>query len=220
MKSSTYLPVTEALYHAARKPTLGKKVLFDRGFCGRCRRETDVADAAKILSRSFGSWDDVAPDPQSKRRHLCLPCGWAYRAKELQYHPTILSPGAQHFDHPSGSQLRQMLGKPIPADALVLFPVSGKKALAPRAQWGKVTTDFGALTWTRRHAQAVKDLMELKALGIREATMTAPAPPGYTLDSLDAPTWSAVQDAWKRLAPMRADKTLFPALVKMTREKM
>lgn len=220
MNPSDFVPVTEALYHAARKPSLGKKVLFGRGFCGRCHRETDVADAIKVLSRRFGSWDDIVPDTRSKQRHLCLPCGWAYRDKTLQYHPTTLAKGAQRLHHPSGSQLREMLSRPIPADTLVLFPVTGKKAVAPNARWGKITTDSGPLTWTRRHAVAVKDLTELKALGVPESALPLPAPPGYTLDTLAATDWAATQDAWRRLAPMRQDKTLFPALVKMTREKM
>lgn len=220
MNPSDCVPVTEALYHAARKPTLGKKVLFGRGFCGRCHQETDVADAIKVLSRRFGSWDDITPNERTKQRHLCLPCGWAYRDKQLQYHPTILSEGAQRLRHPNGTELRAFLSRPIPSTAIVLFPVSGKKAVAPGARRGKITTDHGHFTWTRRHAQAVKDLMELKATGIPEGALLDPAPPGHVLDKLPPDTFTATQEAWARLTPARQDKALFPALVKMTREKM
>lgn len=220
MKSSEYVPVTEALYHAARKPMLDKTAPFDRGFCGKCHRETSVAEAIKILTRRFGSWDGIAPDPRSKQRHLCLPCAWAYRAKDLQYHPTIIIRGDTQLHHPSGTELRRALSGPTPTTMAVLFPVSGKKAVAPGSQWGKIATDSGPLTWTRRYAQAVKDLMGLKAVGITEPALSNPAPPSHSLDTLDAKTWTYVQDTWRRLEPLRQDKAIFPTLVKMTREKM
>lgn len=220
MKPATKVPVTEALYHAAGKPKLGKTVPFDRGFCGRCKRETEVADAIGVLSKRFGSWDDIAPDPRSKRRHLCLPCGWAYRDKSLQYHPTIIRRGAEGFEQPSGSELRTALAGPVPPDMAVMLPVSGKKAVAPLAQWGMLATDGGAMVWERRHAQAVKKLMELKRTGISETALADPAPPGYVLDGLAAEPWNRVQQMWHDLNPLRQDKTLFPMLVKLTREKM
>lgn len=220
MRPETNVPVTEALYHAARKPPLGKSLPFNRGFCGRCRREVDVADAAGVLSSRFGSWDDIKPDEGSKRRHLCLPCGWAYRDKSLQYHPTIIRQGATALNHPTGTELRRALSGPIAADVAIMLPVSGKKAVAPLAQWGQLTTDGGLVAWDRRRAQAVKRLMWLKGLGIPEMALCDPAPPSYALNRADAQQWEQLQQIWSDLKPVRADKALFPMLVKLTREKM
>lgn len=220
MRPKNNVPVTEALYHAASKPPLGKTLPFDSGFCGRCRRETDVADAAGVLSSRFGSWDDIAPDTGSKRRHLCLPCGWAYRAKQLQYHPTIIRRGTGTLTHPKGTELRKALSGPIPPDTAIMVPVSGKKAVAPLAKWGTLTTDNGPIAWSKRHAQSVKQLMWLKALGISEMSLSEPAPPVYALNRADAEQWAQLQQSWSDLKPIRANKTLFPMLVKLTREKM
>lgn len=220
MRPEKYVPVTEALYHAARKPPLGKTLPFDSGFCGRCHRDTSVADAAGVLSQRFGSWDDIAPDRRSKRRHLCLPCGWAYRDKSLQYHPTIIRHGQKRFQHPTGTQLRKALSGPIAADTAIMLPVSGKKAVAPLAQWGMLATDGGPITWERRHAQSVKQLLWLKSLGVPERALPDSAPPAYVLNRADAEQWERLQKAWSDLQPVRQDKTLFPMLVKLTREKM
>lgn len=214
------MPVTEALYHAARKPMLGKTLPFDSGFCGRCHRHTSVADAAGVLSQRFGSWDDIDPDTRSKRRHLCLPCGWAYRDKTLQYHPTIIRYGADAYQQPSGAELRSALSGPIASDMAILLPVSGKKAVAPLAQWGRLTTDGGPISWERRHAQAVKQLSELKGFNISEAALTDPAPPAYALNRATPHQWEWLQRRWNELKTVRQDKALFPMLVKMTREKM
>lgn len=220
MKAAKKLPVTEALYHAARKPELGKTVRFRRGFCGRCQRDADVAEAVHVLSKRFGSWDDITPDRQSKRRYLCLPCGWAYRNKVLQFHPTILRQGDTAVRHPKGTELRAALSGPIPPDVAIMLPVSGKKAVAPLAQWGELTTDGGPTLWDRRRAQAVKQLMWLKGIGVPEMRLTEPAPPAYVLNDSDPQQWDQVQRAWRDLKTVRADKSLFPMLVKLTREKM
>lgn len=214
------LLVTEALYHAAGKPPLGKTLPFNSGFCGRCHRQTQVAEAVKVLSKRFGSWDDITPDTRSKHRHLCLPCGWAYRTKELQYHPTIIDQKSNQLYHPTGTDLRHALAGATPNDMAILFPVSGKKAVAPHALWGQVTTDFGPFTWERRHAQAVKQLMALKSYRIPESALGAPAPPGYVLDRLGPADWQNVQHLWGELARLRQDKVMLPVLIKMTREKM
>lgn len=220
MRPEEHVPVTEALYHAARKPPLGKTLPFNSGFCGRCHRESEVADAAGVLSSRFGSWGDIVPDERSKRRHLCLPCGWAYRDKQLQYHPTIIRYGDTTFQHPTGTALRQALSGPIPGDVAIMLPVSGKKAVAPLAQWGQLTTDGGPTRWDRRRAQVVKQLMWLKSLGIPEMALTDPAPPVYALNRADPEQWGKLQQTWRDLQPARADKTTFPMLVKLTREKM
>jgi len=220
MRPDKFVPVIEALYHAAGKPPLGKTLPFNSGFCGRCHNETKVAEAVKVLSKRFGSWDDIIPDQRSKRRQLCLMCGWAYRTKKLQYRPTIIRHGQTQLEHPTGTDLRKVLAGAIPLDTAVLFPVSGKKAVAPHARWGYITTDFGPFRWERRHAQAVKRLMALKAFKIPEAALSDPAPPGYVLDRLGTTDWQNVQQMWRDLAPIRQDKAMLPVLVKMTREKM
>lgn len=101
-----------------------------------------------------------------------------------------------------------------------MLPVSGKKAVAPLAQWGQLTTDGGPTAWDRRRAQAVKRLMWLKSLGIPEMALTDPAPPVYALNRTDADQWGQLQQTWRELKPDRANKATFPMLVKLTREKM
>lgn len=214
------MPVTEALYHASGKPPLGKTVPFDSGFCGRCHQQTTVAEASKVLTSRFGSWDDIDPDVRGKRRYLCLPCGWAYREKQLQYHPTIIRRGEEALKHPTGTELRSALNGPIPSDTAILLPVSGKKAVAPLGQWGRLVTDGGPVEWNRQRAQAVAHLRELKAMGIVEMALSGLAPPAYVLDRVDAAQWEQVQKSWSVLRPFREDKALFPMLVKLTREKM
>lgn len=217
MKPSESVPVSEALYHATSEPTLGKTPVFNSGFCGSCHRWLDVANATEILSRTFGSWDSIIPDPRTKRRHLCLYCGWAYRCKELLRHPTIITQGDTTLHHPSSDELRDALRGPIPTDTAVLVPVAGKKVVAPIATWGHITSDHGPITWARPHAQAVKNLLRLRDFGFTEKALAASTPPWAALTKVPDDQWDTVQRLWRELAPLRADKNLFPLLIKLTR---
>lgn len=220
MSAADATSVSEALYHATANPELGKNAVFSDGICGSCLQRTTVAAAARILTSTFGSWDSITADPQTGLRHLCLPCAWAYRHKPLQHHPTIITRGATTYTHPTGEQLRNALAGPIPGDTAILLPITGKKAVAPRARWGRLTIDSGPIEWTRPLARATQHVIALKRLGFTEPMLTNPAPAPSIFDALDIDTWIRAQSTWEALDPIRRDKTLFPVALKLSREKM
>lgn len=220
MHPDQYVPLSEALYHAANEPDLGKSVAFTEGFCGACGRRREVAAAAEVFTSTFGSWGAITPDPLTGSRHVCLPCAWAYRAKELRHHPTIISCDGATYTHPSGSELRAALSRAIPSNVAILLPITGKKAVAPQGRWGMLTTDSGPLNWSRDLARHVRDLLWLKARKCSEPMLSEPAPPSGILDKLSPEDWTAMQEAWARTSTVRTDKTLYPALLKLSREKM
>lgn len=193
---------------------------FERGFCGTCLQHTEVALAATIFTSTFGSWDTIRVDPATGNRHICLPCGWAWRAKELQYHPTIISRDGATFCHPNGAQLRAALNGPIAADIAILLPITGKRAVAPHARWGTLTTDTGPFKWERRHARLVQALLTLKKRGLTEPTLKEDDLPQYVFDKVPADLWEDTYAQWRRIAPVRQDKPLFSALLKLSRENM
>lgn len=220
MKSAKSMPVSRALYHAYGKPSLGKDALFDRGFCGSCGVETDVALAQKIFTRRFGSWDSIATSSDANKRFICLPCGWAWRSKELMHISTIINRETLDVIHPTGERLREFLAGPIPETTAVLVPTSGKKALAGLAQWGRLTTDSGPQMWRPRHHRALTALIRLKALGFSERDLAETHPPFVVRQTLDAADWATVDQLWAVIAPHQGDRNFYPALLKLTREKL
>lgn len=210
--------VIEVLYHAAHKPDLSKKVPFGEGFCGRCHQRKRVAEASKVLSSRFGSWDWITPDTESKRRFLCHPCAWSYRETRLRRYATLIRREGGAVHHPTGPELRQVLSGPLPPTVAILLPVAGKKAVAPMGAWGLIAADHGRMEWTRGLAKSLGRLMILKRLGASETALASPEIPGQLIDSLPPEEWLRAHEAWRALAPLRSDKTVLPALLRLTRE--
>lgn len=220
MEAHDTASVSEALYHATDRPDLGKNVAFTEGICGSCGHHTPVAEAARILTRTFGSWDSITPNPSTGLRHLCYPCAWAWRHKPLQRHPTIITRGASTYTHPTGPTLRRALSGPIPADTAILLPLTGQKAVAPRARWGRLTIDSGPIDWTRAHARATKHVMTLKTFGYSEQMISDATPRAAITDALTPDEWTHAQASWDAMPAIRRDKTMLALALKLSREKM
>lgn len=216
MNPVSTVPVSQALYHAACCPDLDKPVTFHAGKCGSCHRHTDVTPAGDILTDRFGSWDVIRPDPDTHQRHLCCPCAWAYRTKDLRHRATVID--ASGMRHPSGTELRQVLSRPIAADTAVIVPVTGKKSIAARAMWGMLTSDSGPLTWNRSLARHTRTLSALKAAGVPEWALVEPSPPARVVDALTGDEWTQVHRMWTSLDAVRGDRLIFPLLIKLTRK--
>lgn len=211
------ISVTEALYQALGKPELAKPLVFEEDrLCGNCRQRTAAAPASKALTSRFGSWEDIAVDPGGDR-WLCRPCIWAYTSTDLRRKPSTIttdSVGGTTSHH----QVRTLLRGPLPTNTAVIMPIGGKRIVAPRARWGQVVTDAGCITWASRHAKALAAMLELRAFGFGEKSLAEPSPLFHVLASVDVSHHQRIYDLWAQLRPVREDKTLCAAFLKMSRD--
>lgn len=207
-----------ALYQAAGEPGISKPVSFDKErHCGNCRQTTLCALAKKVLTSQFGSWGDVATDPRGGR-WLCLPCAWAYRNIDLRRKPTLME--GTSLSHPTVASLRDtVLCKQIPATTALVIPVSGKRVVLPRAQWGKVTFDGGAVEWTRRDYTILRTATILREQGVGERELLEPSPPIRLLLSADPATHDDLFAQWQTLDTLRNDKVRAPLFLTLSRKE-
>lgn len=210
--------LSEALYQAAGKPGINKPVPFEETRqCGNCQRSALCAPAKKVLTSQFGSWGDIASDPRGGR-WLCLPCAWAYRNIDLRRKPTMLT--SEGMTHPTATTLREtLLCKQIPASVAVIIPVSGKRVVLPRAQWGKVTFDGGAIEWTRRDYTILNTMVRLREHGVGERELLEPSPPIRLLMSTDPGTHGDLFAQWQTLDALRNDKVRAPLFLALSRKE-
>lgn len=209
--------VTEAVYQAEGNPAFDKPVPFSEiHLCGNCRRRRSTAPAKKVLTSQFGSWGDIQQD-STGGRWLCLPCAWTYRSPDLRRRSTVV-----HLDgtmnRPGIPALREILSAPIPADVAVIVPLSGKRIVAPRARWGQVVFDAGALQWRPRHKRLMHHATRLRELGFTETDLKADSPNHAVLTSLPVETHAEVRSMWREMHPLRDDKSLFPLFLLLSRK--
>ena len=219
------LSVTEAVYQHEGKPPVDKPVVFDREvLCGTCRKALPGAPANRILTSQFGSWDAVVPDPVSGTRWLCAPCAWAWRATAYRRRATIIrkSEGAKGAEvavaHPNRAELVEALTGPIQADVAICVPLSGKKAVLPTAQWGRLASDATTLLWTSRDLRYLRSILRLRNLGTGEADLREPSPPYYLLAKTDPCLHEDIARLWEFLQPIRENKVLFPLFLHLSRK--
>jgi hypothetical protein len=183
--------------------------------CGNCNRIAAVTPASKVLTSRFGSWDDIAVC-STGGRWLCEPCAWTYMDVGLRRAPYLISSaGAGRFV--DQEEVQAMLSNPIGNDVALLFPVGGKRIVAPRAQWGRVAVDHAALTWSRRHATALAAAVELRGYGFGEKSLAESSPPFHVLLTVPVEKHPQVQALWRVLRETREDKTMCPTILKMSR---
>lgn len=211
-------PVTEALYQGRGKPILDKGGVAKLGQgCGNCRRLVPTVPASSVLTSRFGSWDDISVAPDGTRS-LCVPCAWAYRQVDLRRSVTLVT-AEPSVTHPDPAQVRSLLDTALASDVALIVPLSGKRIVAPRARWGCLTTDSGALVWSASHRRLLRLAMQLRAWGFREQGLDEPSPPFDTLVRIDPDLHQQVQRAWAGFEPARADKTMLGVYQRLTREK-
>lgn len=211
------LATTEALYQARGKPPLDKPVTFETfHLCGNCLNRREAAPAHRILTSQFGSWDDVAQDPDGGR-WLCLPCASTYRAVDLRRRTSIIHQDAT-LERPDLSGLRAALDRPIGHTTAIIIPLSGKRIIAPRATWGRLVTDTCTLTWTARHKRLMGYGVALREMGFSEAALREDSPPFVVLGSIPPEEHERVRAMWREWRVIREDKTLLPLFLFLSRK--
>jgi hypothetical protein len=212
------LPVVSiAVYDAAGSPRPHNELSYSAGLCGMCGPVEFSAPAKDVVSKNFGSWAEIAVDPDRNGRFLCAPCAWALKATDLRYKTSIVTSDPT-LSHPSQADLQQVLLRgPLPSTTAVMVPVSGKKAIILSAKWGMVASDFGGLYWQASHSAALKNLLRLRALGFRESGFVEPFPPMVTLMGLPKAERMEAQQLWQALATVRQDRTFLPLVTKISR---
>lgn len=198
---------------------LGKTVAWESGHtCGNCRRDGhETASARALLSAYYGSWEQIAPDPDSGQRWLCLACGSVLRNKELRRVPMTIDRAKGALRHPSFATLRRLLAEPISRDLAVTVPIEGRKAVLASARWGAVTTDAGALDWTSAHRVALAAVVELTSYGFTEGLLSHPSPPFGVLSKAPIDQHARIRQLWGSLNRWREDVAAWPLLVRLAR---
>lgn len=209
--------LTVTVFRVVGSPHLGKPVTYSHDAkCGVCRRTTDVAPAGKVLTSSFGSWDDISAD-QSGRRWLCPACVYAFRAPELRTKATIVTGDPDSLTHPSPHDLAQRLSRAIGATEAVIVPLTRKRVVAPRAAWGKLATDYEVITWSGRDAAMLSAALRLREAGFGPRALADPSPPLTVLRGLPLNQHTRVNQLWRRLQPVRDNKARLPLYQYLTK---
>lgn len=213
------MPVTEALYQAEGNPVLDKAGEPQIGSrCGNCRRRVLTVKASSVLTSRFGSWDDIAVEPDGGR-YLCFPCAWTYRCVPLRRTVTLVT-AEPSLTHPSGVEVRTLLSRALTAQESLIVPLSGKRIVAPRARWGQVTVDSKSFTWSPSHRRLLLLATQLRGWGFRERGLLEPSPPFETLSRIEVGLHEEIRSAWSAFEPARDDKTLIGLYLRLSRETL
>lgn len=122
--------------------------------------------------------------------------------------------------HPTVASLRDtLLCKQIPATTAVIIPVSGKRLVLPRAQWGKVAFDGGVIEWTRRDYTILRTATDFRDQGVGERELLEPSPPIRLLLSADPATHDNLFGRWQTLDTLRNDKVRAPLFLALSRKE-
>jgi hypothetical protein len=167
--------VLAAAWAAAGRPDPGVP-LASAGACIRCARQVDAgAELEAVVSGNYGDWDRLPGRHATGPLVWCAPCAWGHRHPPLRTRPHhVTATRCQALGPPA---LFAVLAAPLPADQVVLVPISRHKHLAPFAAWGTVATDDLTLAWTEQDAWCLAVLGWLRGLGFGEAALRRPTPP-------------------------------------------
>lgn len=195
------------------KPAKKRKGSWDPGTCSVCGTDTDVMRAGALLGLTFGSWQEVSR--YNSVTALCKPCAWGFKNKQVIYSPSIVTPDDARLVtwREVGEYL---LDHDVDADVSVIAPTSGRKIVAPYAQYGKVTTDHGGITWSSKYRLALKACFQLNRVNIRGGLLSEPSPPYGPLSELSPEKHKAVHEMWRYLSFVRDDKTLLALFTKIS----
>lgn len=209
--------ITEALYHAYGKPDLDRDVTFtNEKICGNCHQRRTTVPAHKILTSQFGTWEDITTATDGKR-WLCLPCSWTYREASLRRQTTLITAEGT-ATRLNTTETRSVLSGPIANNTALVIPVSGKKIVAPKAQWGHIATDRGVLYWTPRHAKTLQAAAKLRDMGFTEASLKEPSPPFGIIAQKPLDQHAIIRNLWGRVRTAQEDKALFPLILFASRK--
>lgn len=114
--------------------------------------------------------------------------------------------------------LRSALSTSLNSTEALIIPLAGKRIVAPRAQWGKVVTDYGVIHWTKRMHLALQAAVTLRELGFNETGLREDSPPFVVLGGLDVALHDEVRRLWDLMKPIRRDKTLLPLFLFASRK--
>lgn len=141
------------------------------GICGRCGRADSVYSVDQVVSRNFTDWETLSPATEG----LCAACVFSLTHEGIKVHPYMVSSTEAHFI--MKQNLIDLLAKPLPFDTAVSVPVSCKKHLLPKAEFGKVVSDDGAFYWGENECEMFKIVLEMRALDVTESELFETAPP-------------------------------------------
>lgn len=179
------------------------------GMCGRCRLVGPVHAYRDVVSENFTGWDPLDPTADG----LCPPCAWAFTDPRLRTTALLIhANGSALFA--SREQVTAALRFSFGPDVTVTVPQAGKKHLLPYAEWGTVTSDDGPLTWRTTEAGLVDALLDLRALGVRDADFTDLVPPYRVVAELaaDPDALMHLLDRWEALRPWQRSPHLKVAI--------
>ena len=181
--------------------------------CSNCGEAINPTMPAKaFLGDNFASWQDVLNTPQVAR--LCEACAWCFRSKELLYSPSVVNGDDAQLI--TWKEAATLLLEPLPHNRAVILPASGRKTVAPYAQYGKVALDSGNIVWSEKYRLALLACHKLNRLGIRGSLLKEPAPPLGKTITLSMKEKEAAYSMWEYLKFVRSDKTLLPTYMKLS----
>ena len=195
------MDVVTAAWVASGSPPLSDPVRLGR--CSRCgRHDAPVQPSHRVVSAQFtdyDAWVDVSSG------QLCAACSWGYRHPALRAGAHRITRTPVSLASCSRSEVTTLLTKGrLPVDVAVVVPLHpGRKHLVPVAQWGKVTTDAVAVTWTDHDAARLTVMQQLRALGFGSRMLDQPVPPWRTFTALSSDHQHTARQLWPQLDPWR-----------------
>lgn len=171
-----------------------RKNLFS--YCGRCGLEENLTPLKEIVSNNFTGWGTVNPATSG----FCDSCAWGYRDERLRFLPMIVSLDGNAI-FASNKQVATLLSYSLSPDFAISVPFLGKKHLLPHAEWGKVVSDDGALSWRSAEAGLIEVFSHLRAFNIYESEFLEPAPPFRAVLNLSSDTNAILElmNWWEKL---------------------
>ena len=171
------------------------------GACGLCGGQGVVWEALGVLSRRFSSWELIAVDPGTGRRHLCAGCSWALAS------PGDIRRACLHLDQGGAGRWRwgqvaeRLQRGPLVRQEALVVPTGGRKSILPLAAWGCLASDMGALPWDRVAARASRAGAFIRAAGATERELADMSAPSGLLARLDELRRARVRAAWRVWGP-------------------
>lgn len=171
------------------------------GACGLCGGQGAVWEALGVLSRRFSSWELIAVDPGTGRRHLCAGCSWALAS------PGDIRRACLHLDQGGASRWRwgqvaeRLQRGPLARQEALVVPTGGRKSILPLAAWGCLASDMGALPWDRGAARASRAGAFIRSAGATERELADMSAPSGLLARLDELRRARVRAAWRVWGP-------------------
>lgn len=167
-------PVTLAYqFHSAGEETLPRKRV-NGGMCGKCSQVSVMLTPYRaVVSEKYTQWEDF----DQRSPGLCDVCAWAYSHQKNVGWVVHQSGTATRLPLPSEEGLPQLAEMVLPTLA-VGVSLHGRKHVLPHLRWGCVTTEYGAVPWTREDAEVYAVMREVVAtMGYPRVALLSLVPP-------------------------------------------